>query len=384
MLIFTALVTPFEMAFIPSVTIQINVLFFVNRLVDCGFCVDIWINFTTSYYDKEKGSWVTDPFKVIYKYLRGSFVLDVLSSFPWDLLMLMVDIGEDASSMKLLRLLKILKLTKLARIYRASKMLMKLKSRSNMKSADWNLLKFITIVLIVTHWTACAWGCFPQFSSSAAFPLDTNSTLAGRILRGSSESSEADWGDDEVSPVNLDWITRMEMQMGPLSMWDRYGLSLDYALSVMCMGYGTISASNPTEIWFSIVCMVFAGSTYAYVIGGVCEALSNEDPADAEYREALDRLNGFFRSHSVTPDVRAECMQYMHLYRTKIRLDNYNTGEMMRLVDFRRCGRVVQVRSNILPPISYSNRCSNPSSVEFVHSDDETEAGGADDGHHVS
>jgi CRP-like cAMP-binding protein len=331
LLIFTALITPFEMGFLDSEVPKINILFFVNRLVDAGFCTDIWINFTTAYYDEARSTWVKDPLKVALAYFRGSFLLDLTSSVPWDLLTFGVDLGEGGSSMKLLRLLKILKLTKLARIYRASKMLIRLKSRSNMKSADWNLLKFITIVLVVTHWTACAWGCFPQFSSvRSPIQLDTNSTDdgAGRILKGggSAGASEMDWAaDGDGLDQDVDWKTRMEVQMGPLSVLDLYGLSLDYALSVMCMGYGTIAASNPSEIWFSIACMIFAGSTYAYVIGGVCEALSNEDPADAEYREALDRLNGFFRAQSVTLEVRAECMQYMQLYRTKVQLDNYNS-----------------------------------------------------------
>ena len=103
-----------------------------------------------------------------------------------------------------------------------------------------------------------------------------------------------------------------------LSPFDKYALSIDYALACMCMGYGTVSAKTVTEVWFSILCMMVAGAVYAYVIGGICEALSNEDPASKQFREAMDMLNGFFRKQAVPEELRQKCHTYMDVYRRKI------------------------------------------------------------------
>jgi 1,2-phenylacetyl-CoA epoxidase PaaB subunit len=105
---------------------------------------------------------------------------------------------------------------------------------------------------------------------------------------------------------------------------DKYALSIDYALACMCMGYGTVDARTVTEVWFSILCMMVAGAVYAYVIGGICEALSNEDPATKQFREALDMLNGFFRKQSVPLELRTQCHTYMDVYRRKIDESVYN------------------------------------------------------------
>jgi hypothetical protein len=48
------------------------------------------------------------------------------------------------------------------------------------------------------------------------------------------------------------------------------------------------------------------------VIGGVCESLSNDDPVEKQYREAVDMLNGFFRNQPTVPDdVQRQCHAYM-------------------------------------------------------------------------
>jgi hypothetical protein len=109
-----------------------------------------------------------------------------------------------------------------------------------------------------------------------------------------------------------------------LTAWDKYGLCVDYALSSMSMSYGIVKASTITEVWYTVVMQVIAAGTYAYVIGGVCESLSNEDPADAKYRTDMDTLNGFFRKHEIPLALRKECHYFMSVYRQKLEDDVYD------------------------------------------------------------
>jgi hypothetical protein len=242
-------------------------------------------------------------------YLNSTFLIDLLSTIPWDLLSFVIDVG---SNVKLMRLLKLMKMAKLVRIYKSSKMFKKMKSKFHLKSSEYNLLKYATVFIMALHWTACAWGIFPQLDSSAAEVYITRR----RLKAGGSGTSIHD---------GRNWIDRMSDKMGhELTAADKYALSIDYALSCMCMGYGTVDARTVTEVWFSILCMMVAGAVYAYVIGGICEALSNEDPASKQFREALDMLNGFFRKQSVPHEIRAQCHTYMDVYRRKIDEAVYN------------------------------------------------------------
>jgi hypothetical protein len=54
---FTALVTPFEVAFLES---GVDALFFINRMVDLGFFFDMIIQCFVKYFDPNTGQWVTN------------------------------------------------------------------------------------------------------------------------------------------------------------------------------------------------------------------------------------------------------------------------------------------------------------------------------------
>ena len=49
-MIYTAFVTPYEVAFLET---KIDVLFVVNRIVDLGFVTDIWVQFHLEYLNKD-------------------------------------------------------------------------------------------------------------------------------------------------------------------------------------------------------------------------------------------------------------------------------------------------------------------------------------------
>jgi hypothetical protein len=90
-------------------------------LVDASFTLDILINFRTAYMSTEAGGvLVSDPFWVIYHYLKGFFVLDFLSTAPWDVIMTNESLGlfQLIKVSKVLKLVRILRFLKLVRILR--------------------------------------------------------------------------------------------------------------------------------------------------------------------------------------------------------------------------------------------------------------------------
>lgn len=78
-LVFVALVTPYEVSFLPSATVPDGpwALFVINRLVDFVFLVDLVLQFMIMYpdHDVHRGGvkYVRDPYKIALHYLKSWF-----------------------------------------------------------------------------------------------------------------------------------------------------------------------------------------------------------------------------------------------------------------------------------------------------------------------
>ena len=83
-IVFTATVTPYEVAFLPTASSPAETLFIINRLVDIVFLLDIVINFVTIYAKGDDVGrvaivWVEHPHGIMMHYLKGWFILDAAS-----------------------------------------------------------------------------------------------------------------------------------------------------------------------------------------------------------------------------------------------------------------------------------------------------------------
>ena len=86
----------------------------MDLLIDCGFMVDIYINFNTGYDDG--GLIIMDPTFVRQKYMKTWFLFDLVSSFPFDLLLLFSSTSND--NYLYFRLPKLLRIFRLPRLFR--------------------------------------------------------------------------------------------------------------------------------------------------------------------------------------------------------------------------------------------------------------------------
>ena len=106
LLLYTAIITPYELAYLDPRPDWI--LFWVNRLVDVLFIIDIFINFNTC-TQLSSGEVARTRRTIRPAYLRSWFPIDLVSTIPYDLLV--QDSSSSSSSvMPFLRTLKLLKL----------------------------------------------------------------------------------------------------------------------------------------------------------------------------------------------------------------------------------------------------------------------------------
>jgi potassium voltage-gated channel Eag-related subfamily H protein 7 len=392
-LAFTAFVTPFEIGYLST---KLDLLFFINRIVDVVFCCDIYINLRLAYFDNYRSNWVYNPTDCALHYMKGWFTIDVVSLVPWDVIAFVAEQsatteeggGGDMESLKILRLLKILKITKLVRMVKAIRIFKRIATQLKMSHTQLMLFKYCMIMVVATHWLACAWGLLPAMLND-----DEVLMVAGVNATAKELTAVADANAAAAAAHIPTWKERLEADAKePLSISDTYSYSLEYSLSVMCMGFGTVEPANSTERWFSIFSLLFAGMLYAYVVGGICAAIANEDPAVTAYNENMDMLMIFLEKHEIPPELRIEAYDYFaysralledqcHLrvldfmapsLRSKICAELY--GEWLKKVPFfnpaRRPREQLELHMNIsllLEPVAFP-----PDEIAYMVGDDST------------
>ena len=158
-LLFTAFVTPFEVAFAGEYIGIVN--FTANRIVDAIFAIDIVLAFFIPYRASpaEGGQWVYDNRKIAEKYLRGWFFLDLFTAIPFSVIVQYAatqnNLAVDSTMFMVLRCLRVVKL---ARIIRGSRIIRRWQDSVGMSYAHLSLLRFLVGTLVLAHWMACVWG----------------------------------------------------------------------------------------------------------------------------------------------------------------------------------------------------------------------------------
>eukprot|EP00966_Prymnesium_polylepis_P146009 3372646-Prymnesium_polylepis.3 len=128
-LCFTALVTPYEVAYLKP---NIIALFMINRLVDVIFGTDIIFQFFLAHplANGNGAHWVLDLPAIRRHYLKGWFVLDLLSTLVsvFDVIgFIMAD--DSFTRLKALRVLRVMRLIKLLRLIRGARIFKRCEGR---------------------------------------------------------------------------------------------------------------------------------------------------------------------------------------------------------------------------------------------------------------
>lgn len=146
-LLYTAVVTPFEVAFLTAPQTWEEALhdglFMINRVVDLVFVLDFMLQFAVMYKveDAVRGvKWVDDPKLIAHNYVHSWFLVDIFSTLPslCDFVPLMMagdgtggDGGTDLmiARLKNFRVVRCVRLVRLMRLLRASRMFKRWETR---------------------------------------------------------------------------------------------------------------------------------------------------------------------------------------------------------------------------------------------------------------
>ena len=166
-LIYTAMVTPAEVALLDAAKSVLEPLFIINRLLDIIFITDMVVQFRLMVEvtkTQSQGSvWVVEPRKIAQYYLHSWFTLDIVSvlvsGFDWvglDFIATDESQSEALSNFKVLRVLRALRLAKLARLFRMSRVVKRWETRVAVNYALLSLIKSFFTIIFMGHWISCS------------------------------------------------------------------------------------------------------------------------------------------------------------------------------------------------------------------------------------
>ena len=169
-LIFVAIATPVEVGImVMTPCVRYSLIWNINRVVDVLFLIDMVLQFFVMVKIKQRDGtrWTVSHRLIASKYLRGWFLLDVLSvgSGMFDILPVFCPsyAGDEAAGAvssgafkpTSMRLLRLARLIKLARLVRGSQVLRHVESTFPIQSGSKAIFEIICFLSIITHWLAC-------------------------------------------------------------------------------------------------------------------------------------------------------------------------------------------------------------------------------------
>lgn len=261
-LAFVAVATPVEVAMLET---KIDPLFFINRAVDLIFMLDMVLQFFLMYPKKSASgqSLESSHRRIVIHYLKGWFLIDLLSILPFDIVSLVANL-DALSKFKAVKVIRLLRLLKLMRVLKASRVFRRLEVNLSFRYQKLALCKFIVMMLLICHWLACLWAMTLQFV----------------------EDDTPRWIDSfEDMEVNIEHKTKD-------TWWKLYVASLYFtSYTITSVGYGDIGPQNILERFVCIFLIVTAGVSWAYVLGEACGIIGSMGQKETDFRNLMDDLN---------------------------------------------------------------------------------------------
>eukprot|EP01052_Picozoa_sp_SAG31_P015477 SAG31_NODE_996_length_10492_cov_4.648802_1_plen_739_part_00 len=280
-----ALLTPFEIGFDRPDPVLWSTSFFVHAIVDIYFIADIWMSFCTAFFYAENK--IVDGIKMLAgeleirwgkiakRYVRGWFLIDILSSLPISYIVYFLPSlsaasensaldTDDMANVELVKLIRLLRLFKLLRLARLKRLMQQYEAVFYSLMQRLKIAKLILYIMITSHWLCCAW----FYVGSMNHMLPTGQVQAGWVAQSFASCSVpfvVDYGSNAYCGV---WNMTQSLYT-PVA--DLYTMSMYHALNTIIGA--TIPATTQNEIIFGSISITIGGFLFGNIIGNLTELI---------------------------------------------------------------------------------------------------------------
>jgi CRP-like cAMP-binding protein/voltage-gated potassium channel Kch len=242
LIIYSVLVVPVEIAFNADAFDGSQTL---NLVINGFFFIDIILSFFTAIENVEVGALIVHKKFIVSQYLKGWFVIDVVSTIPFDTI-----IGAASSSSsnlaftKLVKIIRLFRLLKLARILKLAAYIERIEDMMGISPAVFELIILLVQVFFIVHWVSCLW-----------------------------------WGITSILTANPWYEIQhgfFELQLDNRKIIAEYLATFYYILTTMTtVGYGDIRPVQTEERVFCMIIALCGASMFGYMISNVSALISS-------------------------------------------------------------------------------------------------------------
>ncbi|RZC60388.1 hypothetical protein C5167_022141 [Papaver somniferum] len=273
--IYSSFFTPVEFGFFRGLP---DKLFILDIAGQFAFFVDIIIQFFVAFRDPQTYRMVSKRTTIALRYLKSSFILDLLACCPWDLIYASCGKKEEVRYLLWIRLYRVRKVIEFFQHMEKDIRINYLFTR---------IVKLLAVELYCTHTAACIF-----YYLATTLPAEKEGyTWIGSLKLG------------DYSYSNF-----REIDLGK-----RYIVSLYFAIVTMAtVGYGEIHAVNVREMIFVMIYVSFDMILGAYLIGNMT-ALIVKGSKTERFRDKMADIMKYMNRNKLGKEIRDQIKGHLRL-----------------------------------------------------------------------
>ncbi|KMS99189.1 hypothetical protein BVRB_2g047040 [Beta vulgaris subsp. vulgaris] len=273
--IYSSFFTPMEFGFFRGLPENLFVLDIVGQV---AFLLDIVLQFFVGYRDKQTYRMVYQRPAIAFRYLKSTFVIDLLACMPWDLI-------YKASHHK--EAVRYLLWIRLCRVRKVHYFLQKMEKDIRINYLFTRIVKLLTVELYCTHTAACIF----YYLATTLPEREEGYTWIGSLTLG-------DYSYSHFREIDI---------------WRRYTVSLYFAIVTMAtVGYGDIHAVNMREMIFIMIYVSFDMVLGAYLIGNMT-ALIVKGSKTERFRDKMTEVMKYMNRNRLSRELRSQIKGHLRL-----------------------------------------------------------------------
>lgn len=282
LLVATIVFVPVEIAFYEGeMGLSVDI---TMTVIDSLFLLNVLVTLNTSFFHNK--TLVQNRKKIAINYLKGTLIIDVLSSIPLDLFSFGI---RSKALLRYLRVFRLIKVFRAARFHRVIGRLLKAEEESAQRvvTAVSRVLGACVVMMLLTHLMACLWYLSALYGEKA-----------------------------------VNWVTVFRME--DRSVGEKYLISLYWSITVLStVGFGDIYATTPIEIVLSCAWMLIGAMFFSFFLSTMSSVITGLDLKGHFIREKLSLLLVYCKDLQLSKSFQSEMTGQLHVSLKKSTLDQW-------------------------------------------------------------